>query len=654
MFRFLPLLLAVAMLPLGLLGPSPALADETVTAVEVPGVIGKSEAEARALLEERGLLADISYVDDDVAPAGTVISQDPKSGSEILVGATIQLRVIGPAPDAEPQDDGVDAPETDQVAVPALTGLALKDAEAALIALGLTPRPDFIKSDAQPAFHVIGQDLPADSLVAAGTHVRFEVALGVDAPTTLFLPSLYGLSEADALAVLAQLGLDAQILRVHSNLPQGQVFHQSPAAGTEVALDELIQLKVAEKPPVDWTPKYAIVPNLKGMSADQARIALLVRGLRSRLKLGMKPNANVHKVFSQNKPAGSKLLVGERVTFYLPYKGLVPSLIGKTKAQATAALNAAGLSAQASGPHVGVPPTKVIAQNKPAGSTIARGSTVKFTYKFTGVIQLKVPVPHLLGKTKAHAKALVESKGLTPKLVGPNFGIGGTKVTQQFPAAGTMVFKNTQVTIKYKFTGAIGVKVAVPNVVGKTKAQAKALIENKGLNAKMVGPNFGIGGTKVTQQFPAAGTMVLKNTQVTAKYKFTGAIGVKVTVPNVVGKTKAQAKALIEAKGLKIKLVGPAAGIGIAKVYQQFPAAGTKLLKGSQVTAKFKFQGAIILPKVTVPNLVGKTKIQAQLILQSKGLKAQFSGVGNKVKTQNRAPGSKVIKGTTVKMTLKF
>lgn len=654
MFRFLPLLLAVAMLPLGLLGPRTARADETVTAVDVPALIGKSEAEARTLLEERGLLADISYVEDDVAPAGTVISQDPKSGSEILVGATIQLRVIGPAPHAEHPDGETDAPETDKVAVPAIVGLALKDAEAALLALGLTPRPDFVKSAAQPAFHVIAQDLAADQLVETGTHVRFEVALGAEAPATLFLPSLYGLSEADALAVLGQLGLDAQIARVPSNLPAGLVFHQSPAAGTEVGADELVQLKVAEAPPVDWTPTYAIVPDLHGMSADQARIALLVRGLRSRVKQGLAPNQDVHRVFSQNRPAGSKLLVGERVTFYLPYKALVPSLIGKTKAQAVATLNAAGLAPQASGPNVGIPPTKVIAQDKPAGATVARGSTVAFTYTFTGVIQLKVPVPNVLGKTKVQAQALVQAKGLTPKLVGPNFGIGATKVTQQFPAPGTMVFKNTQVTIKYTFTGAIGVKVAVPNVLGKTKAQAQALIQAKGLSAKMVGPNFGLGGTKVTSQVPAPGTLVLKGSQVTATYTFTGAIAVKVTVPNVVGKTKAQAQALIEAKGLKIKLVGPAAGIGVARVYQQLPAAGTKLPLGAQVIAKYKFKAIITLPKVTVPNLVGKTKLQAKMLLQSKGLEAQFTGIGPKVKSQNRPAGSKVIKGTTVKMTVGF
>ena len=120
MSRLVPLLLALALLPTGLLGSSIARADEAATAAQVPSLLGKSVDAARTLLEQRGLLADITYVDDAVAPAGTVIAQDPKSGSEILVGATIQLRVTGPDPDAGPTDD---TPDADQVAVPALTGL---------------------------------------------------------------------------------------------------------------------------------------------------------------------------------------------------------------------------------------------------------------------------------------------------------------------------------------------------------------------------------------------------------------------------------------------------------------------------------------------------------------------------------------------------
>ena len=74
-------------------------------------------------------------------------------------------------------------------------------------------------------------------------------------------------------------------------------------------------------------------------------------------------------------------------------------------------------------------------------------------------------------KTTAAAKFILLAKGLTAKLQGQKFGIGARKVTGQNPGAGTKVPKGTEVTVYYKYTGAVLVKVNVPNTRESTLAR---------------------------------------------------------------------------------------------------------------------------------------------------------------------------------------
>jgi beta-lactam-binding protein with PASTA domain len=215
------------------------------------------------------------------------------------------------------------------------------------------------------------------------------------------------------------------------------------------------------------------------------------------------------------------------------------------------------------------------------------------------------------------------------------------------------------VDVQYVFTGGLQpLKVAVPNLINLTKAQATAALQAKSLQGNFQGPQFGFGATKVVGQNPVAGTLVLVGSTVNVQYVYTGGLQpLKVAVPNLINLTKSQAQAALQAKNLNGNFTGPQFGFGSTKVTSQNPVAGTLVNLGSTVNATYVFTGGFQLLKVKVPNVIGKTKMQAKALIEAKGLTAKFVGpaigIGLPwVATQNPLPLTEVLLGTQVTMTI--
>ncbi len=146
-------------------------------------------------------------------------------------------------------------------------------------------------------------------------------------------------------------------------------------------------------------------------------------------------------------------------------------------------------------------------------------------------------------------------------------------------------------------------------------------------------------------------------------------------VPNLIGMTQPQAQIVLLSRGLKGHYHLQSGGIGQYRVYRQSIAAGTAVLKGRLVRAYMKRRPSIVprrpavrgaRPKAgpaksgnltslyrKVPNLIGKTKAQAQATLEARQLRAAFFGSGQIVKMQSPNPGKRVTRGTTVTAKLK-
>ncbi|MGY0059992.1 Stk1 family PASTA domain-containing Ser/Thr kinase [Streptomyces sp. LZ34] len=94
--------------------------------IVVPDVTTQKVADATSTLEGKGLKVQTTEVDNAGVEAGTVIDQTPKGGQEVLPNSIVTL-TVAKAPEQQ-----------DNVAVPQLRGLKLKDAKKALENAGLT------------------------------------------------------------------------------------------------------------------------------------------------------------------------------------------------------------------------------------------------------------------------------------------------------------------------------------------------------------------------------------------------------------------------------------------------------------------------------------------------------------------------------------
>ena len=63
------------------------------TNVKVPNVVGKTEADARAKLEESKLQCEVEYIDTDTVPKGEVISQSISEGTKVSRDRVVTIRV---------------------------------------------------------------------------------------------------------------------------------------------------------------------------------------------------------------------------------------------------------------------------------------------------------------------------------------------------------------------------------------------------------------------------------------------------------------------------------------------------------------------------------------------------------------------------------
>ena len=135
----------------------------------------------------------------------------------------------------------------------------------------------------------------------------------------------------------------------------------------------------------------------------------------------------------------------------------VPNLMGKTKAQAQALLQAAHLDGHWAGPHH-LALARVSAQSRPAGTTVLRNTTITVTFHLAigpgpgpggPIVHLRT-VPNVVGLTEAQARAALLAKQLVPSVVRvPSFP-PPLRVKTQAPGPGTVVGEGTSVTITIK------------------------------------------------------------------------------------------------------------------------------------------------------------------------------------------------------------
>ncbi|MFG3224405.1 Stk1 family PASTA domain-containing Ser/Thr kinase [Kitasatospora sp. NPDC048194] len=199
-------------------------------------------------------------------------------------------------------------------------------------------------------------------------------------------------------------------------------------------------------------------------------------------------------------------------------------------------------------------------------------------------------------------------------------------------------------------------KVAVPNLVGKSLAEAKTaagakLVVTEG--DKIACPDTNVKKDQVCTQNPAAGGQVAENGTVTVQLSSGPA---KAQVPNVVGKTKDQAaKALADAGFTNVTTEYKDDDTAPQEnVTAQDPAANAS----ADPSAPVKLTVSQGKTKQTVPNVVGAQKEDAQSQLQNLGFQVDASKTTptndptkvNQVASQSVAPNTKAPAGTKISL----
>ncbi len=125
--------------------------------VEVPNVVGMTEADARATLEQAGFEVSSTNAPSDTTPQGNVSDQSPDGGTQAAKGSTVSITVSsGPSTTTVPDEVGQDK----QVAIDDLKANGFK-VHATNVACS-DPNQDNIVQDQDPAG---GSDAPTGSTV---------------------------------------------------------------------------------------------------------------------------------------------------------------------------------------------------------------------------------------------------------------------------------------------------------------------------------------------------------------------------------------------------------------------------------------------------------------------------------------------------------
>jgi beta-lactam-binding protein with PASTA domain len=200
--------------------------------VAMPDLIGKSSADAKAILEGRGLqLKVVDRVYGNI-PANAVARQSPPAGERMKVGQNAHVVLsLG----------------SQNVLTPSLIGESLRVARIQLLQVGLQLGEVSTYSTPAALADSILQQSPLPGTRAASPRVDLLVAQG-ETPATYVMPWVVGLSLPDADRLLTSSGLKlAKTTYVPTpQWPKGAVTEQTPDPGSKITSDSDVQMVVAQ------------------------------------------------------------------------------------------------------------------------------------------------------------------------------------------------------------------------------------------------------------------------------------------------------------------------------------------------------------------------------------------------------------------------
>jgi serine/threonine-protein kinase len=201
---------------------------QSTPSLQVPNVVGLTEAQARALLPN--FTINIQDGPSSTIPKGRISNQVPLADTKVIPGSSITL---------------TESTGAGNTSVPInLVGLSLADARSALTAVGLSVSQTVSVDSNQAPGTVLSVDPSPGSILQAGAGVVLQIASG-----SLQVPNLVGLTEVQAITTLTQAGfLVRTATAFDSTQPVQVVLAQAPDAGTTQSIGSAVTITVNTQP----------------------------------------------------------------------------------------------------------------------------------------------------------------------------------------------------------------------------------------------------------------------------------------------------------------------------------------------------------------------------------------------------------------------
>lgn len=296
---------------------------------------------------------------------------------------------------------------------------------------------------------------------------------------------------------LREAGLDPDVVDDHHDVvPAGLVISADPPAGARVLRGRDVTVLLSQGRP--RVPDIQPGTTMEAAAADLSNVDLTLR--RDQGSDAFHDTVPEGSVLRLAPPPGTELTVGAPVTVVLskgPPPVSVPDVRGRTIDEAVAALKSAGLTTNGE-------PTKrfdqeiaggkIIATEPPAGQQTRKGSGVVL------VVSTTLVVPDVLALPRQEAFQKLHEAGFDPVESCEGTCDDSSRAYGTDPPAGTLVNpEGNRITVQ------VSSQVPVPNVMGKSVGEAKALLARYGLQVQVsqivggdsspvIGQNPGPGG----------------------------------------------------------------------------------------------------------------------------------------------------------------
>ena len=248
------------------------------------------------------------------------------------------------------------------------------------------------------------------------------------------------------------------------------------------------------------------VPGVVGLPYGQAEAALQQLGFTVSRIDADEPTEVADKVLGQQPEAGRKIPKGGLIALKVSSPTItMPNVVGQTRESATALVAKAFLTPNPVEVDSAQPPGTVLSSDPAAGAQVPKNADgTRPAVTFTVAREPAVPVPDVSTQDPFAAAATLGTASFKVTVVPtPSDTVPNGKVIGTDPAAGTPLPRGSTVKLLVSTGPSV---VAVPNVVGQTRATAESVLTGLGFSVQVSFVNGGPSRTgKVVTQAPAGG-----------------------------------------------------------------------------------------------------------------------------------------------------